>query len=117
MTQHDSKRREDWQRITLRLPADLYHHLVESAEEHRQSLNSRVMDLLLQNERPAAEPKISESLISSWAKTLLDVQRRIAELELKLARGKPVMTRYTYGKGVEEGFRALDAFAANRTQN
>jgi hypothetical protein len=115
MTQHDSKRREDWQRITLRLPPDLYRHLVESAEEDRQSLNSRIVDAL-QNYCPTAKSaKASklgaESAEASWAKTILEVQRRLAEVELKLAGEmgrKPVMTRYTYGKGVEEAFRGLD---------
>jgi hypothetical protein len=111
MTQHDSKRREDWQRITLRLPPDVYRHLVESAEEDRQSLNRRIVNLLLQNERPTAHRgEISESILSAWTKAFREIERRVAELELARDTGrKPVMTRYTYGTGVEEGFRALDA--------
>ena len=106
MTQHDSKRREDWQRITLRLPPDLYRHLVESAEEDRQSLNSRIVDALQNYRPPAKSAKAGVKFLDSWA----NLERRVRELELARDAGrKPVMTRYTYGKGVEEGFRALDA--------
>jgi hypothetical protein len=110
MTQHNSKRREDWQRITLRLPPDLYHHLVESAHDHRQSLNSRIMDLL-HSERPTADhAEISQSLFASWTKAFREIEHRVVELELaREAWRKP---RFTFGVGVEEGFRALDVIAA-----
>ena len=84
MTRHDSRRREDWQRITLRLPPDLYRHLVESAEEGRQSLNSRIVDLLLRNERPTTETvKIGESIFSAWTKAFREVERKLG---VELAR-------------------------------
>jgi hypothetical protein len=61
------------------------------------------MEMLLQNERPTVES--AKSVYSAWTEYVREIERRVAELE----RRKPVMTRYTYGKGVEEGFRALDA--------
>jgi hypothetical protein len=78
MTQH-SKRREDWQRITLRLPPDLYHDLIESAHDHRQSLNSRIMEMLLQNDSRSEEVGTLGRLRRTWEKLAREVERELGE--------------------------------------